>query len=62
MPLQPETDSTHVPNFQLHLSSQIAEFELQLELLKNGVERPADILEAVHDSAVDVVEVQHLLR
>ena len=60
----PSRRLTHLmfQNFQLHLSSQLAEFELHFELLKNGVERPAGILEAVHDSAVDVVEVQHLLR
>ena len=49
-------------NFQLLLSSQLAEFETSFRTSENGIERLADILEAVHDFAVDVVEVQHLLR
>ena len=48
---------THVSNVPLLLYSQLTGFEL----LTNGVERLAGILEDVLDSAFDVFEVLNLL-
>ena len=52
MPLEPETDSSRVSQFHFLLYSQLADFELHFELLTNGGERLAGILEDVLDSAV----------
>ena len=68
MLLQLETDSNHVSKCQYLLSNHVsttrnfADFGLHLELLISGVGRLADILEDVHDFALDVFEVQHLLH
>ena len=44
------------------LDSRLADVRLHFELMINGVERLADILENVHDFAVDVFVGQHLPR
>ena len=51
MRLEPETDSSHVSQFHFLLYSQLADFEFHFELLTNGGERLAGILEDVLDSA-----------
>ena len=57
--LQLEIDSIHVPNFALLLHSQLPAFGFHVELLINGVEHLADILEDVPRFAVDVLEALH---
>ena len=47
--LQEETETTHVQNFQLLLFSQAVGLALIVELLRSGVEHPADILADARD-------------
>ena len=62
MSLQLWTGSTHAPNYPHVLYSQLADFELHLEILTDCVERLAEILEDVLESASDVFEVPILLH
>ena len=62
MPLEPKTDSTHVSIFQFPLYSQLADFGLLCDFLINGVDRRPAILGDVHDLALNVIEVPHLLH
>ena len=48
--------------FQLLFCYKVADFELHIELLTNGVERLAGILEDVHGFNFGVFEVPHLLH
>ena len=51
--LQQETKTIHVSKFELHLYSQPVGLGLLVELLTNGVERLAGILEHVRNFAFD---------
>ena len=57
--LQQETKTIHVSNFELQLYSQPVGPGLLVELLANGVERLAGILEHVRNFAFDAFDVLH---
>ena len=60
--LQQKTDSTHVSSFQFLLYSQLADSELHFELLTNGIEHPAHILQMLVTLPLGVFESLNLLH